>query len=76
MPFLIFLLLALIIAIFFIVHHVIQKKYHEFSCKNSIYLKNLKEINCKYKFFSHVDFNQSHIYDNEHFIVILVVWII
>ncbi len=67
MPFLIFLFLSLIITIFFIVRNLIQKKYTVFVLQNSIYLKKLQEINCKYKFFSHIDFNQSHTYDNENF---------
>ncbi len=67
MPFLILLLLTLIITIFFIVRNVTQKKYTDFVLQNSIYLKKLQEINCKYKFFSHIDFNQSHTYDNENF---------
>ena len=66
MPF-VFLFLALIITIFFIVRNVIQKKYTDFVLQNSIYLKKLQEINCKYKFFNHIDFNQSHTYDNENF---------
>lgn len=66
MPF-VFFFLALIITIFFIVRNVIQKKYTDFVLQNSIYLKKLQEINCKYKFFNHIDFNQSHIYDNENF---------
>lgn len=67
MPFLILLLLTLTITIFFIVRNVIQKKYTDFVLQNSIYLKKLQEINCKYKFFSHIDFNQSRTYDNENF---------
>lgn len=67
MLFLILLLLTLTITIFFIVRNVIQKKYTDFVLQNSIYLKKLQEINCKYKFFSHIDFNQSHTYDNENF---------
>lgn len=67
MPFLIFLFLALLITIFFIVRNVIKKKYTDFVLQNSIHLKNLQEINSKYKFFSHIDFNQSHTYDNENF---------
>ncbi len=67
MPFLIFLLLGLLVTIFFIVRNAIQKKYRGFVLQNSIYLKKLREINCKYKFFSHVSFNQSHTYDNEKF---------
>ena len=59
------LLLALIL--FFIVRHVRQKKYTNFVLQNSIYLKKLDEVNCKYRFFKHVDFNQSHTYDNENF---------
>jgi len=67
MPFLICLFLALIVAIFFIVRKVIQKKYNDFILQNSIYLKKLQEINCKYTFFNHINFNQSHTYDNENF---------
>lgn len=67
MPFLIFLLLGLFIAIFFIARNAIQKKYNDFVLQNSIYLKKLQEINSKYKFFNHIDFNQSHTYDNENF---------
>lgn len=65
MPFLIFL--PLVIAIFFIVRSIIQKKYTNFVLQNSISIKNLQEINSKYKFFNHIDFNQSHTYDNENF---------
>ncbi len=64
MPFLIVLLVTII---WYFVHRIIQKKYVDFVSENSIYLKKLKEINCNYKFFDHVDFNQFHTYDNEHF---------
>ena len=64
MPFLILLLVAII---WYFVHRIIQKKYVDFVSENSIYLKQLEEINCKYHFFDYVDFNQSHTYDNEHF---------
>ncbi len=67
MPFLILLLVALLITIFFIVHKIVQKKYDCFVLQNSIHLKKLQEINCKYKFFNHIEFNQSHTYDNENF---------
>lgn len=67
MPFLILLLFALLIAIFFIVCNATQKKYNNFVLQNSVYLKKLNEINSKYNFFSHIDFNQSHTYDNENF---------
>ncbi len=59
---LIFILLACLIA-----NNVIQRKYIDFVLQNSIYLKKLQEINCKYNFFAHTDFNQSHTYDNENF---------
>lgn len=65
MPFLIILLAILFIAAFFIVKYAVQKKYKNFVLQNSIYLKKLQEINSKYKFFQHTDFNQCHVYDNE-----------
>ena len=67
MSYLIFILLALLITIFFIVYNEIQKKYIDFVLQNSIYLKKLKEINCNYKFFNHINFDQSHTYDNKKF---------
>ncbi len=56
-----------LIAIFFAVHRIIQKRYDHFILQNSIHLKRLQEINSKYEFFSHIDFNQFHTYDNENF---------
>lgn len=67
MLFLILLLIPLLTAIFFVIHRLIQRKYRNFVLKNSIYLKKLREINSKYKFFKHIDFPQSHTYDNENF---------
>lgn len=67
MPILIFLFVVLFIVIFFVVHKKISERYNDFVLKNSIFLKNLQEINEKYKFFDHINFDQSHTYDNENF---------
>lgn len=67
MPFLLLLLAILLIAAFFIARSVIQKRYDNFVLENSIYLKRLLGVNSRYKFFRHVNFNQSHTYDNENF---------
>ena len=64
MPFLAVLLVAIIVCI---VYQIIQEKHVDFVLQNSIYLKKLKQINCKYRFFNHINFNQSHTYDNENF---------
>jgi hypothetical protein len=61
------LFFSLLITIFFIVSDKNQKKHIDFVLQNSIYLRKLQEINYKYSFFSHVDLNQSHTYDNEVF---------
>lgn len=59
--------LVLFIATVYYVNKFRQEKYERFVLQNSSHLKNLQEINCKYKFYDHVDFNQSHTYDNETF---------
>lgn len=62
------LLFAILLAIiYFFVYHTIQKKYNDFALQNSIYLRRLQEINRKYVFFKHINFDQSHTYDNEFF---------
>lgn len=43
-----------------------KKKYNSFILQNSPTLKKLEEINCKYKFSPHIDFDQFHTYDNEN----------
>lgn len=71
MAFLVFLLIisliAILIAIAFIVNRFIQKQYTHFVLQNNIYLKKLQEINSKYKFYDYVNFDQFHTYDNENF---------
>ena len=44
---------------------LLQKKYEKFVLDNSDCLKRLNEINSRYEFYPHVDYDQSHIYDNE-----------
>ena len=67
--FLIFALIATILVYNVIkkIRAAIQKRYNDFVLQNSVYLKELREINCRYKFFNHVDFDQTHTYDNENF---------
>lgn len=42
-----------------------QKKYNNFILENSICLKQLNEINSRYKFYPYINYNQSNTYDNE-----------
>ncbi len=61
----ILLITILFISAALIVHKLVQKKYDKFVLQNSPCLKKLQEINCKYKFHPHIDFDQDHTYDNE-----------
>lgn len=62
----ILLITILFISAALIVHKLVQKKYDKFVLQNSPCLKKLQEINCKYKFHPHIDFDQDHTYDNEN----------
>lgn len=44
-----------------------QRKYTDFILKNSLCLKQLTEINNRYTFYSGINLNQKHTYDNEDF---------
>ncbi len=44
-----------------------QRKYDDFILQNSLCLKQLKEINSRYKFNPNIGFDQYHTYDNENF---------
>lgn len=44
-----------------------QRKYTDFILKNSLCLKQLTEINNRYAFYSGINLNQNHTYDNENF---------
>lgn len=44
-----------------------QQKYDKFIIQNSICLKQLNEINSRYKFNPNISFDQYHTYDNEKF---------
>ncbi|MDE7163840.1 MAG: HNH endonuclease [Clostridiales bacterium] len=44
-----------------------QRKYDNFILKNSLCLKQLREINNRYEFNSNISFDQYHTYDNEKF---------
>lgn len=64
------IIITLIILISVIVYIVLSRriKYNTFVLNNSIYLKNLKELNAKYSFHSVDYINLVEIYDNEkHF---------
>ena len=67
MPFLItfIALIITVIVVYYAICKKIQNKHEKFVRKNSVHLKKLQEINCKYKFYKHVDFNQTYSYDNE-----------
>lgn len=44
-----------------------QQKYDDFISENSLCLKQLQEINCRYEFYPHINFDQYNKYDNENF---------
>ena len=44
-----------------------HRKYKNFILKNSLCLKQLKEINSRYKFNPNINFDQDHNYDNKDF---------
>ena len=44
-----------------------QRKYADFILKNSLCLKQLTELNNRYTFYSDINLNQNHTYDNENF---------
>lgn len=44
-----------------------QRKYDNFILQNSLCLKQLQEINSRYKFNSNISFDQYHTYDNDKF---------
>lgn len=57
---------AIGILIFFICY-LTQKKYNDFLLQNSVCLKTLNDINCRYKFYPYQNFDQYHTYDNVNF---------
>lgn len=65
MPYILIIPLTILIICF--VLYFIKIKYDNFVINNSEYLKELNILNSKYKFYNHIDFNQSHTYDNENF---------
>lgn len=68
--FYIFILLNVAIIIVFtiiFIRRFLQKKYTDFVLQNSVYLKQLNEINSRYEFYPYISFDQSHTYDNEKF---------
>lgn len=72
MPTVFYVFISLIIAIIIVVTIVfirrfLQKKYTDFVLQNSLYLKQLNEINSRYEFYPYISFDQSHTYDNEKF---------
>lgn len=44
-----------------------HKKYTSFILENSLCLKQLTELNNRYTFYSDINLNQNHTYDNENF---------
>lgn len=72
MPTVFYVFISLIIAIIIVVtiifiRRFLQKKYTDFVLRNSLYLKQLNEINSRYEFYPYISFDQSHTYDNEKF---------
>ena len=56
------------IGIVLVIHYfAIQKKHTFFVLQNSVYLKQLNEINKRYNFYPHISFDQFYTYDNENF---------
>ena len=51
--------------IFLIIACLSQKKYDNFILQNSLCLKQLNEINQRYKFYPYISFDQYNTYDNE-----------
>ncbi len=51
--------------VIFLTYYFTQKKYNNFILENSVCLKQLNEINSRYKFYPYINYNQSHTYDNE-----------
>lgn len=50
----------------FLINCLTQKKYDDFILRNSVCLKQLNEINSRYKFYPYINFDQYHKYDNEN----------
>ncbi len=70
MPFIIYTIIAIIaaivlIGIIFFIYYLRQQKYNTFVLQNSVYLKQLNEINQRYNFYPYISFDQFHTYDNE-----------
>lgn len=66
----VFIIIAIIIVAVIIVLSCLyfrQRKYDNFILQNSLCLKQLKEINSRYKFNPNISFDQYHTYDNENF---------
>lgn len=59
--------IVLVGIIIFLICYLTQKKYNEFVLKNSVCLKRLNEINSHYHFYSQINFDQYHTYDNEKY---------
>ena len=69
MPFIIYTIIAIIaaivlIGIIFFIYYLRQQKYNTFVLQNSVYLKQLNEINQRYNFYPYISFDQFHPYDN------------
>ncbi len=58
--------MAIILTIY-ITQSITQKKYKNFVLHNSVCLKQLNDINCRYNFYPYISFDQFHTYDNENF---------
>lgn len=66
-PFIVILSIILVSFAIFIICYLTQKKYDNFVLKNSICLKQLKELNSRYNFYPYISFDQNYTYDNEKF---------
>ena len=67
-PALIFILsFCLIVVVFVVVFLAVKKKYERFALEHSLAIKELSEINKRYKFVSIKNFDMKHSYDNENF---------
>ena len=68
MIFWIFLIIALIVISLIIVYKIYNKKYCNFLYEYSVAIKNLKELNDSYNFFTDfIYFNETHVYDNKNY---------
>ena len=63
--FIIIIIIALIVFLFCYFYQLYQHEYDKFILQNSLCLKQLKEINNRYKFHPDIRFDQCHTYDND-----------